>query len=151
MLTGTNFKILKETVEIVLGCMDLDLTFRSDRPITTEAEPNEAKIEKLDRSNRMCMMIMKRSIPDAFRGSVAESKTTKSFHEAVEKYFARNEKTEASSLLATLASMRYKEEKRVQRDKSENVHLPLYAHGKKKKGPKNKWNQNVSSARSRGI
>ncbi|XP_051140720.1 uncharacterized protein LOC127258108 [Andrographis paniculata] len=56
----------------------------------------------------MCMMIMKRSIQEAFRGSVAESEMAKLFLEAVEQYFAKNEKAEASSLLATLLSMRYK-------------------------------------------
>ncbi|XP_051146378.1 uncharacterized protein LOC127261974 [Andrographis paniculata] len=44
----------------------------------------------------MCMMIMKCSIPEAFRGSFAESKTAKSFLEAVEQYFAKNEKVEAN-------------------------------------------------------
>ena len=33
MLSGTNFKFWKETVEIVLGCMDLDLALRVERPL----------------------------------------------------------------------------------------------------------------------
>ncbi|KAF8404882.1 hypothetical protein HHK36_009777 [Tetracentron sinense] len=66
MLSGTNFKVWKETVGIVLGCMDLDLALWSDQPTATPENPNEVKIEKWDRSNRMCLMIMKRSIPEAF-------------------------------------------------------------------------------------
>jgi len=66
MLSGTNFKFWKETVEIVLGCMDLDLALKVERPSPTSDNPNEVKIEKWDRSNRICMMIMKRSIPKAF-------------------------------------------------------------------------------------
>ncbi|KAL8462476.1 hypothetical protein ACS0TY_033488 [Phlomoides rotata] len=50
-LSGTDFKIWKENVEIVLGCMDLDLALRSDRPIHTAADPNKVKIDKWDRSN----------------------------------------------------------------------------------------------------
>ncbi|RDY14352.1 hypothetical protein CR513_00585, partial [Mucuna pruriens] len=35
MLNGTNFKVWKEAVEIVLGCMDLDLAFRVEESIPT--------------------------------------------------------------------------------------------------------------------
>ena len=108
MLNGTNFKIWLENVEIVLGCLDLDLALRMERPTSTPENPNEVKIEKWDRSNRMSLMIMKRSIPEAFRGSITESKDAKKFLEEIKKIFAKNEKTETSNLLATLISMRYK-------------------------------------------
>ena len=46
-LNGTNFKMWKENVEIVLGCMDLDLALRMERPpISSPESLNEAKIEK---------------------------------------------------------------------------------------------------------
>lgn len=32
MLNGTNFKVWKEHVMIVLGCMDLDLALRIEQP-----------------------------------------------------------------------------------------------------------------------
>jgi len=48
MLNGTNFKVWENTVEIVLGCMDLDIVIRQDKPIATEGNVNEAKIEKWD-------------------------------------------------------------------------------------------------------
>ena len=108
MLNGTNFKVWKEAVEIVLGCMDLDLALRTERSTPTADNSNEAKIEKWDRSNRMCLMITKRSIPEAFRGSISESENAKKFLDAIKQYYAKNEKTEASSLLAKLISMRYK-------------------------------------------
>ena len=108
MLNGTNFKIWLENVEIVLGCLDLDLALRMERPTSTPENPNEVKIEKWDRSNRTSLMIMKRSIPEAFRGSITESKDAKKFLEEIKQIFAKNEKTETSNLLATLISMRYK-------------------------------------------
>ncbi|KAF8412034.1 hypothetical protein HHK36_004594 [Tetracentron sinense] len=83
MLSGTNFKVWKETVEIVLGCMDLDLALWSDQHTATPENPNEVKIEKWDRSNRMCLMIMKRSILETFRGSITESKSAKKFLEEI--------------------------------------------------------------------
>ena len=97
MLNGTNFKIWKENVEIVLGCMDLDLAIREQRPISTMEDPNTDKIEKWDRSNRMCLMIMKRSIPEAFRGSITESTDAKRFLTEIQQYFAKNEKAETEN------------------------------------------------------
>jgi len=40
MLNGTNFKVWKDTVEIVLGCIDLDIAIRQDKPIATEENAN---------------------------------------------------------------------------------------------------------------
>ncbi|CAL1397367.1 unnamed protein product [Linum trigynum] len=88
--------------------MDLDLALRLERPVSTPDNLNEVKIEKWDRSNRMCMMIMKRSIPEAFRGSMTENESAKGFLEEIEQYFAKNEKSEASYLLSKLVSMKYK-------------------------------------------
>ncbi|XP_068639328.1 uncharacterized protein [Aristolochia californica] len=51
---------------------------------------------------------MKRSIPEAFRGSMTESASAKKFQEEIEQYFAKNEKSEASILLAKLVLMKYK-------------------------------------------
>ena len=108
MLNETNFKVWKKDIEIVLGCMDLDLTLRTKQPTSTLEASNEEKIEKWDRSNRMCIMIMKRSIPQKFRGSIFEGENAKKFIDEIEQYFAKNEKAETSSLLAKLISMKYK-------------------------------------------
>ncbi|RZC28600.1 hypothetical protein D0Y65_000536 [Glycine soja] len=92
MLNETNFKVWKDALEIVLGCMDLDLALRMERPISTSETSNEVKIEKWDQSNRMCLMIMKRSIPEAFWGSISEGQSAKKFLKEIEQYFAKNEK-----------------------------------------------------------
>ncbi|KAL1340186.1 hypothetical protein AAHE18_U099200 [Arachis hypogaea] len=68
MLNGLNFKVWKDTVEIVLGGMDLDIALREEKPTSTPENLNED----------------------------------------VEKFFTKNEKAEASSLLSKLVSMRYK-------------------------------------------
>ncbi|XP_014633291.1 uncharacterized protein LOC114406614 [Glycine soja] len=108
MLNGTNFQVWKEVIEIVLDCMDLDLALRMERPTSTSKASNEVKIEKWDRSNLMCIMIMKRSIPEAFRGSISEGENAKKFIDEIEQYFAKNEKAETSNLLAKPISMKYK-------------------------------------------
>jgi len=61
-----NFKVWKDILDIVLGCMDLDIALRQDKPIATEDNANEAKIEKWEQSNQKSVMIKKRSILEAF-------------------------------------------------------------------------------------
>ncbi len=107
MLNEMNFKSWKESVEIALGCMDLDLALREERPIPTAENSHELKIEKWDRSNRMCLMIIKKSIPEVFRGSIAEDENAKKFLGSIEKSFAKSDKAEISSHLAKLTSMKY--------------------------------------------
>ncbi|XP_074304695.1 uncharacterized protein LOC141639478 [Silene latifolia] len=111
MLDGTNFKYWKENVMIVLGCMDLDLALRDERPAAlTATSTSDAKrdMEKWERSNRMSLMIMKRAIPESFRGTMSEEDNAKKFLVELEKRFVKNEKSETSTLLTSLVSMRYK-------------------------------------------
>jgi len=72
--------------------MDLDIAIRQDKPIATEENANEAKIEKWERSNRMSVMIMKCSTPEAFRDSITEDSNAKKFLEDVQQFFVKNEK-----------------------------------------------------------
>jgi len=66
MPNGPNFKVWKDTVKIVLGCMDLDIALRQNKLIATEKNANEAKIEKWKLCNRMSVMIVKYFIPEEF-------------------------------------------------------------------------------------
>lgn len=112
VLNGTNFKEWKENVEIILGCMDINLALRIEKPVSlTDASSTEERknFEKWDRSNRMCLMIIKRGIPEAFRGVVSEGTTNvKDFLAELEKRFAKSDKAETSTLLQRLISMKYR-------------------------------------------
>ncbi|XP_075523990.1 uncharacterized protein LOC142556415 [Primulina tabacum] len=92
--------------------MDLDLAIRIDSPpvITDKITSDEKReFEKWERSNRMCMMIMKRAIPETFRGTMSSDiATAKAFLQDLEKRFAKSEKSEIGTLLASLVSMRYR-------------------------------------------
>ena len=110
VLNDTNFKNWKENVMIVLDCMDLDLALREERPASlndNSSADEKARMEKWDRSNRMSLMIMKRSIPKTFRGSMSEEESAKKFLEEIKQRFAKNEKVETSTHLAKLVSMKY--------------------------------------------
>lgn len=112
MLNGSNFKDWKETLLITLGCMDLDLALRTEKPAPlTDVSTADLKrdFERWERSNRVSLMIIKRSIPEAFRGTASEDIANASEYLAkIEERFAKNEKSETSTLLASLISMKYK-------------------------------------------
>ncbi|XP_075507408.1 uncharacterized protein LOC142544234 [Primulina tabacum] len=92
--------------------MDLDIAIRIDSPpaITDNSTSDEKReFERWERSNRMCMMIMKMTIPETFRGTMSSDiATTKAFLQDLEKRFAKSEKSEIGTLLASLVSMRYR-------------------------------------------
>ena len=92
--------------------MDLDLALRMEQPpsLTDFSTSDEKKnYEKWDRSNRMSLMIIKRGIPEAFRGMVSEGLTSaKDFLTEIEKRFAKNDKAKTSTLLQSLIFMKYK-------------------------------------------
>jgi len=67
----------------------LDIALRQEKPITTEENANKAKIEKWEQSNRMSVMIMKRSIPKAFRDSITKDSNAKKFLKDVQQFFAK--------------------------------------------------------------
>ena len=79
MLNGSNFKVWKENIEIVLDCIELDLSLRMERSTSTPKNLNEANIEKWERSNRLSLMLMKRSIPEAFQGFITKNANAKKF------------------------------------------------------------------------
>ena len=106
---GSNFKIFKESLEILLECMDLDLALRIDKPTSTKEQLSTTNIEKWELSNCMNLMIIRHSILESFRGSITESENAKKCFVEIEKYFAKNGKGEASNLLTNLTSMRYKD------------------------------------------
>ena len=63
----------------------------------------------MEKSNHMCMMMMKKASPEAFRGKMSDKITkAKEFLNEIEKRFPKNEKIERSIVLANLISMKYK-------------------------------------------
>ncbi|XP_058770751.1 uncharacterized protein LOC131644300 [Vicia villosa] len=88
--------------------MDLDLSLREECLTANAENQNETKIEKWDRCNSMCLIMIKRSIPEMIRGSIVESESAKKFLETVEQLFAKNDKAETSSTLSKLILMVYK-------------------------------------------
>ncbi|CAM8960106.1 hypothetical protein QQ045_004721 [Rhodiola kirilowii] len=79
MLNGINCKDWKENIMILFRCMDLDLALRVPKPdaiTNTSSEADRDYLGMLERSNRLSLMIIRRGIPDAFRGAVPNKVTT---------------------------------------------------------------------------
>ncbi|KAL9416907.1 hypothetical protein AB3S75_039984 [Citrus x aurantiifolia] len=75
MINDFNFKSWQENLLIIFAAMDLDLVIRVDfsPPRTDESNPDDKrKIKWWERSNRMCIVIMKKAISKEFRGSMFE-------------------------------------------------------------------------------
>ena len=78
---------------ILLGCMDIDLALRMPKPDELNEEStqeDEVYWGKWEHSNRLSLMIMKRDIPEAFRGAVTDEVTNASdFLAEIQKRFAK--------------------------------------------------------------
>jgi len=92
--------------------MDLNLALRIEQPtsLTVESSPADRKnFEKWEHSNRVSLMIIKYGILEAFRGVVSDKIIlAKDSHTETEKHFAKNEKAEISTHLASLIFMKHK-------------------------------------------
>ncbi|XP_057995034.1 uncharacterized protein LOC110633874 [Hevea brasiliensis] len=123
MLNGTNFKAWQESVMITLGVMDLDHALRVLKlaNLTDKNTSDEKKeMEKWEKSNRISLMVIKRAIPEAFRGNVSNQvDTTKAFLEDIEKRFAKNEKLKL-------------EEDRLKHERTPSAHLDSTTKDKRK-------------------
>ncbi|XP_057976130.1 uncharacterized protein LOC131163552 [Malania oleifera] len=117
MLNGSNFKNWKENVMIVSGCIDLNLALWIERPLAlTDTSTSDMKrdLERWECSNRISLMIMKRSVPEAFSGTMSDEDNAKVFLEKLKKRFTKNENAQTNNLLTSLISMTYKEKRSYQ-------------------------------------
>jgi len=81
-------------MQIILGCMDLNLALRIEKPLspTNSSTSEQRKLhEKWDHSNGMSLMIIKHGIPKVFKGTVSDDITSaKEFLAEIEKRFAKS-------------------------------------------------------------
>ncbi|XP_034710470.1 uncharacterized protein LOC117933185 [Vitis riparia] len=107
--------------------MDIDLALRMPKPDELNeqsTQEDEVYWGKWERSNRLSLMIMKHGIPEAFRGAVTDVVINASdFLAKIQKRFAKNDKAETSTLLASLISMKYKGKGNVREYIMEMSHL----------------------------
>jgi hypothetical protein len=110
MLTGSNYKEWKDILEIILGCLNLDITLQQAKPPVSDADsPDNVQNAhaRWMRSNRLCLKVMQKTIPESFRGPVSDSTLVLDYLKKFEQRFVRNEKAEIGILLNKLCTMKY--------------------------------------------
>jgi hypothetical protein len=97
MLTGSNYKEWKDTLEIILECLDLDIVLQQAKPpVPTADSPDNVQNAhaRWMKSNHLCLKVMQRTISESFTRSVSDSTLTLDYLKELEQRFVRNEKDE---------------------------------------------------------
>jgi hypothetical protein len=127
---GSNYGSWRETIEIALALMEIDLALMTDAPKEPEKhvlhdgetaqafathERDFAPIRmaydlervKWDASNRKCLMVIKSSINEAIRGGIPDCETAKEYFKKVKSQFTDSSKTYASTIIKRLVTEKY--------------------------------------------
>jgi hypothetical protein len=75
MLTGSNYKEWKDTLEIILGCLSLDIALQQAKPsmlVEGSSENVQNAHARWMRSNRLCLKVMQKTISEKFKGHVSD-------------------------------------------------------------------------------
>ncbi|GAV84021.1 UBN2 domain-containing protein [Cephalotus follicularis] len=110
VLNGSNYRKWRQDLDILLGILDLDLAFREERPeLPAEDSSHEekAKYDKWEGANRMCLMVMCRTMSEAICGGVPESENASQFLESVKEKLVESEKAKSGTLMTSLTNMHY--------------------------------------------
>ncbi|XP_039169417.1 uncharacterized protein LOC120293753 [Eucalyptus grandis] len=107
ILIGSNFKRWKQDIEFALGIVDMDLALREDEPVRPNDQnivDQKAHYARWEKSNRLSLIAMKRSIAEHLISGLPYAKQ---FLEAVGERYRVSDKAEAGNLLSKLTDMRY--------------------------------------------
>jgi len=115
-LDGTNYFSWSEDIDILLGLSELDYAMNSPRPAPpVVGEPDyDHKVMKYDlektkweKSNKKCLLILKRYITDAAKGSIAKCETARAYLDKLAAQFVGSSKAYASTLTKQFVNIRY--------------------------------------------
>ncbi|GAV58696.1 UBN2_2 domain-containing protein, partial [Cephalotus follicularis] len=110
VLTGSNYKKWKQNIEFAIGIADIDLAMISDMPadITdTSSLAERGHHAKWERSNRLCLMAMKRSIYEHILGGLPETNDAREFFAAVGQRYQVSSNAVVGSIISELTGLRY--------------------------------------------
>ena len=85
-LNGTNYEDWKESLDLYLAIINMDLALREAEPpaLTDQSTvADKASREKWDHSNRVCLMVMKYTMEKSIRQSILETDNVVTFLKAV--------------------------------------------------------------------
>jgi hypothetical protein len=120
----------RETIEIVLALIEIDLALMTDapkepeKPVIRDGETAEAftthqrdlapiriaydlERAKWDASNRKCLIVIQSSIKETIKGGILDCETAKVYLKKVESWFIGSLKTYASTIIKRLVMKKY--------------------------------------------
>ncbi|KAL6272139.1 hypothetical protein ACE6H2_022831 [Prunus campanulata] len=109
-LTGSNFKRWKFDLHIAIGMSDIDYAITQDkltRPITNSHAEVKRVHEAWRMANKVCLLVMKKTMTEALFGGVPETDNAKEFMDFIETKFKESGKTETKHLMSRLANTKY--------------------------------------------
>ncbi|KAG8375187.1 hypothetical protein BUALT_Bualt10G0074200 [Buddleja alternifolia] len=109
-MNGGNYKKWKRDIECALGLADIDVTLRDDQPagLADDASDTERRTyTQWERSNRLSLLAMKKSIGEHLLSGLPETNSAKEFFDAVGKRYYVSDKFEAGNLMSDLSGMKY--------------------------------------------
>ncbi|RVW65224.1 Retrovirus-related Pol polyprotein from transposon TNT 1-94 [Vitis vinifera] len=108
ILSGSNYKRWRSDIEFVLGMMDLDMTLREDeppKPTNKSTEAMRAHYAKWERSNRLSLISIKRSIVEHLLGGIPKSNNAKEFLVIVANRYQTSDNAEVGHFMDELMNM----------------------------------------------
>ncbi|GAV64233.1 UBN2 domain-containing protein, partial [Cephalotus follicularis] len=110
VLTGSNFKKWKEDIEFAMEMADLDLSLVMDKPVDlTVASTDDEKLVHTVwmKSNRMCLLSMRRLILDHLKSGLPTNCTAKKLMTTISERYHVSSNVVIESLLQVLFNMKY--------------------------------------------
>jgi hypothetical protein len=129
-LNGSKYDLWRETIEIALALMEIDLALTTDapkepeKPVLCDGETAQAfatherdfapirmaydlKRVKWDASNRKCLMVIKSSIKEAIRRGILDCETAKQYLKKLESQFTGFSKMYANTIIKRFVTEKY--------------------------------------------
>ncbi|GAV62998.1 UBN2 domain-containing protein [Cephalotus follicularis] len=110
VLTGSNFKKWKEDIEFAMEMADVDLSLVTDKPgdLTVASTDDEKLVHAAwMKSNRICLLSMRRSILDHLKSGLPTDCTSKELMTAISERYRVSSNADIGSLLQVLFNMKY--------------------------------------------
>ncbi|XP_062025237.1 uncharacterized protein LOC133741324 [Rosa rugosa] len=109
-LNGSNFKRWKQDIELHLGMIDYDHVLKEDppaEPTPTTSKDVKDRYHQWHKHNRLTLVILKKFMTEAVRGSIPESEYAREYFKNVEEKFKVSDKAEIGNLMNTLITMKF--------------------------------------------
>ncbi|KAK8946897.1 hypothetical protein KSP39_PZI006794 [Platanthera zijinensis] len=109
-LTGSNFKKWKSDIMFALEMADIEMAMNTNQPAALTATSTQAEKDHYgawNKSNKICLLTMKRSIPEHLLSGLPDTTVARVFLTAVGQRYKVSSNAEIGTLIQDLFSMRY--------------------------------------------